>query len=366
MKRLFAVLVALSVAQLGHAQVSLARATLATAWDLDGEETDDNQIVTVIALTDAATFTIAADPDVCRLVDITVTDANSSISAGVLTVAGLGCLNETRSCSFTFAAGGSGVKTLTCTDGQGAYFSDVTSASTGTLTGEGAGDEVIIGYTSNSVNGWGMYGKINPPGPNGERSVDPFGYFDVQWPITTSAVSSTTVTGVNGAHDAFAAVSVGDLLVIQTGGTSYERKVTAKASADSITVHSAVTIPAAGVPFRYRKFYFSTNPVHVLAVPTSGYRSALFTWSVDANASTGGVVTLFECTQERAEFPTADRWVDLSTATTATGTSTADTSESVNLELLPYTYCRFGFRFGTGDDNDAAPDDVNLSVTLMR
>jgi hypothetical protein len=366
----FAAVIGLAVvAGSSSAQQSIARATLASAFDLDGEAADADQIVTAANgdLTDAKTFTLTADPDVCRLVDATVTDANSSISAGVLTVVGVGCLSDAKSCTFTFAAGGSGVKTLTCADGQGAYFSDVTSVTTDTLTGEGGAgvDLMTLGYTSGSVNGWAMYGKKNPTGPNGELSVDPFGYFDVSRPVTTSAVSSATLTGVNGGDDALDAVAVGDLIILQTAGTSYERKVTAKASADSITLSSAVTIPAAGVAYRYKKAYFSTNPAHLLAVPVSGYRSAKFTWSVDANANTGGVITLFECTSERVEFPTA-HWEALNTTTVASGAAQVDVSEAVSLEALPYTFCRFGFRIGTGDDADAAAEDIGLTVDLLR
>ena len=96
MKRLFAVLLALSVAQLGHAQVSLARATLAAIWDLDGEAADADQIVTLAngVITDAGNYTITADPDVCRLVDITVVDTD--LSSGTLTAVGTGCLGEAR------------------------------------------------------------------------------------------------------------------------------------------------------------------------------------------------------------------------------------------------------------------------------
>src|SRR5574341_536554 len=100
------------MAAVGDAQTpqGIARLTMAVAWDLDGEAADADQVVTSVALTDSASFTIAANPDTCRLVDITVTDADSSITAGVLTVTGTGCLGEAKSCSFTFAAGGSGVK----------------------------------------------------------------------------------------------------------------------------------------------------------------------------------------------------------------------------------------------------------------
>lgn len=367
MRRLWILALAALLPLTASAQVAVERSTLMSAYDLDGEAADDNQIVTSADLDDSNTYTIAAQPDVCRLVDITVTDANSSISAGTITVEGTGCLSEARSCAFTFASGGSGVKTLTCTDGQGAYFANVASVITSALTGEDAGpgtDLVIVGYTSNSVNGWAMYGKLIPRGPMGEGAVDPFGYFDVNRPITTSGTSSTTVTSV-GSASSFELVAVGDLLIIPVQGRSYERKVTARASANSITVSSALTIPTAGVNFRFKKMYYSTNPADVMVIPVHGFKTLLLDWSVDANVNTGGVVTLLECTQDRVEFPGA-RWVELDTTTVASAGTQANTSESVDLTLLPYLFCRFGLRFGTGDDGDGAAEDINASFSLMR
>ena len=369
MKRLFLLALAALIPIAGDAQTRIDRAVLMAAYDLDGEAADADQIVTAANgdLLDSATFTLTADPDVCRLVDMTVTDANSSISAGVLTVAGTGCLNETRSCTFTFAAGGSGVKTLTCTDGQGAYFADVTSVTTGTLTGEGGAgvDFMTLGYTSNSVNGWAVYGARRQNGPIGERGVDVHGTYEVAKKVTTSGSLSTTVAGVTDADDPYEVVAVGDLLIFQISGTMYERKVTARASADSITVNSAISIPAAGVTFKYKKQFFSTNPADDLSFSVAGYKTLNLNWSVDANANTGGVVTLFECTTFGPEYPNA-QWITLNTTTVASAATQVPTTEAVDLTALPYNRCRLGLSFGSGDDADAAAEDVNASITLMN
>jgi len=119
-----------------QAQVEIQRATLMSAFDLDGEAADADQVVTTANgdLLDAKTFTITAQPDACRLIDMTVTDANSSLTAGVITVTGTGCLGEARVCTFTFAAGGSGIKSFTCSDGEGAYYAAITTIITGALT----------------------------------------------------------------------------------------------------------------------------------------------------------------------------------------------------------------------------------------
>lgn len=356
---------------IGHTQepVRVDRLTLANAFDLDGEAADDDQIVTSADLLDSTTFTVAAQPDSCRLVDITVTDANSSISAGTMTIVGTGCLGEAKTCSFTFASGGSGVKTLTCTDGYSAYLASVTSVTTDALTGEGGAgvDTVKVGYTSNSVNGWPMYGRLVGPDAAGQLRVDPFGRFPVPLLITTSGSLSTTVTDVNGSDDAFSRVAAGDLLIVKVGGIEYERKITAKASADSITINQGLNIPSAGVTYAFKKAYFSTNPADQMVVPVGGYKTATFWWSVDANANTGGLVTLLQCTTNSPEYPTA-HWTTLTqtTSTVASGATQGDTYESINLSLLPYQWCRLGFRFGTGDDADAAAEDINLSVVLVK
>jgi hypothetical protein len=383
MTRRLPILLALAlalVAGIAHAQDQRyvqRRATLAHALDLEALAADDDRVVAAAALADSTTYVLAAIPDSCRPVDITVTDADSSISAGTITVTGVDCLNYARVCRFTFASGGSGVKTLSVVSGSGTscYLSNVTSVVTSALTGEGAGDEVKVGYTTNAPLTWAVLGKLMDPGPNGEHGVDPFGSTAVALPITTSGTSSTTVTSV-ATNAAFTDVAVGDMLVIAlASGQVYERRVTARASADSITVHQAITIPAAGVPFSYRRRYLSSDPTDIMAVPVGGWKSATFTWAVEANAATGGVVTQLACTRQDPNWPTPN-WVTQPQpiTTIASGATTVDAaglysaiSESIDVESTGYTHCKQGFRFGTGDDLDAGgADKIHLGVSLVR
>lgn len=352
------------------AQEQLKNATLAYAWDLDGEAADADQVIAATALVDSGTsvadanWTIVAQPDTCRLHNLTIVDTN--LTAGTITVAGTGCLGEARTCSFAFAAGDdSGVQTLTCTDGEGAYFSNVATVTTGVMTGE-SDETFALGYAGvNSVNGWPMYGRLRSPGPLAEDGVDPFGAYAVNLPITTSAVLSTTVTSVS-TNGAFNQVAVGDLLLIPIGGRIYERKVTAKASANSITINQSVKIPATGVTFAYKKMFFSTNPRDEMFIPVATYDTMLINWSVDANANTGGVITLVQCTDSKQpDFPTSP-WVEISTTTVNSGATKAATPETINLTTHPYTFCRVGMRFGTGDDGDGSDEDINLSVVLLK
>jgi len=369
MKRLTLFALLLAVPALAQAPAQIQRATLMSAFDLDGEGADVDQVIEAVAIIDDGSvtgtdYTIAAQPDVCRLLDLTIVDTD--LSAGTLTVTGTGCLGEAKSCAFAFTAGDdTGVQTLTCTDGEGAYIATVTEVETGTMTGE-SDETFALGYSTGVGEGWQMWGRKNAADPLGRLSVNPFGHFDERKKISTSGSLSTTVAAVDTDEDPFALVSAGDLLIVQIDGVSYERKVTARASADSITVSDpGLNIPAAGVTFRWKKAYFSSNPDHLLAVPVNGQRTVTFDWSVDANANTGGVVTSFDCTAERLEFPT-DRWVEVDTTTVASTSTQANTTESLNLELTLYTYCRFGLEFGTGDDADSADEDINVAVSVMR
>jgi hypothetical protein len=358
----FAAAVAL-LPTLALAQQAEPRYTAMSGYDLDGEAADADQIVTVVALTDNLVGVIAAQPDTCRLVDATLVDADSSLTGGALTVVGTDCLNLPKSCSYTFVGDGSAIVSLTCTDGESAYFKTVTSVGTGALTGEGGADTITVGYTSNSAIGWPMYGRLAPTGPSGEHGVDPYGSYPVSRLITTSAALSTTVTGVVAADDPFDLVSVGDLLVFSVSGTLYERRVTAKASADSITVNQAVNIPAAGVTFSYRKLYFSTNPADRMAYPVGGYQSIAFDWAVDYTSSTtAGLILRIECAPYTPEYNAA-RWTKISEIRLAGSAPTqADSRQIVSTE--GYGYCRFGAYYATGDDIDGSAEDINLTVTL--
>jgi len=340
------------------------RIPLAVSWDLDGEAADADQVVAgPDALADSTNYVVDANPDSCRLIDMTLVDADSSTTAGVLTMVGTGCLGEAATCTYTFDASGSGVKTFTSSQFGGAcYLRTVATVATGVLTGEGA-DTITIGYTSNSVAGYHMYGQLLPPGPNDERGVDFAKSYEIILPMTTSGVLTTAVTSV-AANACFSHVLAGDILIFNLSGTVYERKVAVRTSDDAITLNLPVNIPAAGVGFRYKRAFFTTNPYDGMWIPVRGYKSVLFSYNVAANASTGGVVVTVECTSHSPGFPLAPiTQIDTDTvATTATGSA----SFSVDLGLAPFELCRIAASFGTGDDADAAVEQVTLLATLSK
>jgi hypothetical protein len=353
------------------------RVTLFAAFDLDGEAADADQVLTAAVgiMADATDYTagIAAQPDSCRLIDITVADA-ANITAGTLTVVGTDCLGYDRTCSWSFTgAVDTGVQSLTCTDGEGAYFANITSITTGALTGETGAETITVGYTTAPAVGWPLYGVRQTQGAMNEQGVDVFGSYPIELPITTSGSASTTVTAVSN-NLAFTTVSVGDLLLLQLADQrgalqQYERKVTAKASANSITVNAAINIPAAGVTFRFKKLFFSTNPADRMWVPVKAITQATYTYRVDANANTGGVTYLVECAPvgEGPAWPTRT-WVQVWTGNTASGATLAPSLFAADLGHTgtPFEYCRFGVWFGTGDDADAAAEDISLNLVVAR
>lgn len=347
--------------------------TLASSFDLDGEPSDPDQIVTVVALTDSATYTIAAQPDTCRLIDIEVTDVDLSITGGILTVIGTDCWGYPLAGTFTFAAGGSGLKTLTPASvsfaaphkASGAYFSSITSVTTDELTGEDGADAVTVGYSDNSLKGWPMYG-VESRTPSGRRFMD-FSRSISGSAIVKNGASNVDITAVSASTtEPFQNLAYGDLIIFNVSGDVKVRKVLTVTDADNIIVDQGIDLPTAGLNFSYKKFVFSTDPIDGW-IHVQGHKSVAFAIEVDANANTGGVVTSVECASARSsDLPDDEIVVELDTDTIAPSlTGVAVTS--INLDELPmYTHCRAGIKFGTGDDGDTADEDIDMSVALLK
>lgn len=368
-----ALLLALPVAGVAQQPYAARQAILAASFDLDGEAADADQVVVSAVLADSTSYTIAADPDVCRLVDVTVTDADSSTTAGTLTVDGFDCWGYPLRVTFNMA-GGSGVRTGTVVDAgtaspkkaSGAYFSDVTTAVTGVLTGEGVGDAITVGYTSNSAKGWPMYGQRTST-PSGGRWIDLFGSYGNGACLVKNGALTTDVIAVSASTTAcFENVAVGDLLIFNVSGEILQRTVATRADADTITVNAGVTLPTAGQGFRYKKRWFFSDPQDGW-IPVSGFDAIDFVVQVDLNANTGGVISSIECATLTTEgFGVPDVIFEEDTATVASAATGTDIT-TVDLRLKPnYTHCRASIRFGTGDDADAAAEDIDIVVGLRK
>lgn len=335
---------------------------LARTWDLDGEAADDDQIVTSADAADATTYALAAQPDVCRLVDLTITDANSSITAGVITFTGTDCLGNAIACTHTFTGAGSGVKTLVVSSGSATscYMGAVTSIISGALTGEQAGTDLVkVGYTTNSAEGWPMYG-VKYRLSNGTQGVNPFQYFESGSATISTTGLSTTVAGTG----AFTNMLAGDVLTVLIDGAPFTRKIVTRSSANSVVVDAAINIPTARA-FKWQKFYFSTNPLDQLWIRPARYSGGMVTINVDANVSTGGVTHNFQC-YNVAGYDSTTPFTVIGTANTATGAAASSGKYTYALDrrLAAFSYCKLGFYFGTGDDADGANESISATFSL--
>lgn len=365
---------ALTVPVVADVPVQVESVILATAFDLDGEGADADQVIEAVVIIDdgsvsGADYTIAAQPDTCRLLDLTIVDTD--LSAGSITVTGTDCWGAPLVSAFAFTSGDdSGVQTLTVSSGRasGAYYKTVTDVATGTMTGE-SNETFALGYAGDATPAqYALYGVERQTFPsligvNSGRWVDIFSTYEVREKVHTAGVASTTLAALDATNDTpFANVAVGDILYLKQNGVYVQRRVTARASATSITLNASVNIgdtsSETGDTFRFKRRYVLADPLDGW-IPVSGWDAVSFVLDVDANANTGGVVSDVSCA---TLGPTFEPAVQVDTATVASGATGTDVT-SVDLRLGPaYTHCRFGLEFGTNDDADAAAEDINVSV----
>lgn len=359
-KFLLAAVLVLS-ASLSAAQ-DVQRVPLAMAWDMDELGVDADYNVLATQLTDSkADYTISAQNEVCRVNNITVVDGDSSISAGVLTVTGTDCWGDFLACTYTFASGGSGAKSLVKSSGNATTcaFKTIDIVETGVLTGEsGAADTVSVGYPALSGYQYPIYGIRKEA--RGVRYVDPFAFGIPAGTIKLNGTAATSFASVDGG--AFQGLSQFDIVYITVGGVDYERRLVAVASDDAATLDLAIptaVAPAtdAEVKFRYKNRFILREDQDAWVPLPKGGEAAFVIFDVDANANTGGIVSSVECSlfANGVYNPTVQLDTD-TVASAATGTNTT----SVDLRLAPFSHCRVGVKFGTGDDADVANEDINI------
>lgn len=343
---------------------------LALAFDHDGEGADASQSLAATQIADSTSYTVAANPDVCRFVNVAIVDLNASITVGTLTITGTDCWDYPLSLTYNMA-GGSGSRTGTLVDitgspkkASGAYFKTITTISNGVVTGEGgAADTVAVGVSA-QAKAWPMYGRQTTTA-SGQRWVDVLGQYDVNCLVKNGA-AITDVVGVSASTTAcFQNVVAGDMLILNIAGELFWRKVATRADADTITINQGVTIPTAGVNFSYRKFYYFADPQDGW-ISTSGWAAISFTTNVVANADTGGIITSTECAIFGIDQVTPELLVEEDTTTVATGAA-GTRRVTINLDTaVPYTHCRSGLSFGTTDDADAAVEDIDITVGFRQ
>lgn len=173
--------------------------------------------------------------------------------------------------------------------------------------------------------------------------------------------SSTTVTSNTASAGAFEFVAVGDLLwfprtesvpVAAGAAVGAWRYVTARASADSITVDTAIDL-SAGYGFGWRTPTCGTAATSG-QVPVSGFDAINFVGQIDQISVTGGITYQVEC---RAEGPAAT-WVTIIGPTNKTAVWAGG-----NVAYEPWAWCRIGWKIGTADDGtDTGADAEKIAA----
>jgi hypothetical protein len=188
---------------------------------------------------------------------------------------------------------------------------------------------------------------------------------DPRTKIVTSG-SSTTVAGLAGVLSPFTDVAAGDELRIvippnvvanTLGETVQYRSVTARASADSITVNAAIDLGTAGVSFEYRTLTCGTAATSG-RIGVAGFQDANFQfewttknatsldWKVEcqvAGSNTGWIVVV----------PTSGTSINL---------TAVDAYSARVFNVNSYDYCRLGTQINT----DTGVNTVNATVRLTR
>lgn len=340
------------------------RVPLAIAWDLDGLGVDADYNVLATALNDAGVYAISAQNEVCRVNNLTIVDADSSVTAGVVTVTGTDCWGDALACTFTFTGAGSGAKSLVYSSGAAktCAFKTITSVTNGALTGEGgAGDTMSVGYPAVSGYVYPIYG-VRQADSNGHRFINPFAMARAVDDVTVNGTALASFTTADGG--AFQNLAIGDLIYLTYAGKQFERRLVDVASDDAATMDAALptaTDPATDARIRmdYKKRYLFREDQDGW-VPLGGRDLVFSMVDVDANANTGGVISSVECAAEFGFTSTPfDPIVRMATDTVASG-ATANNMDSIDGRLHPWTHCRIGVQFGTGDDADVANEDINI------
>ncbi len=331
--------------------------TLTALYDLDGAAASATAIHSADTITDSASFTIDAQPDVPRVLQATLTDADASISACQMVVNGTLADGSNAQVLFTLT-GGSGVKTGTP---AGVYFKTVLNSSVGVCTGEGAGDAVSLG-TSSSVAPiyFKPYGRrfLRLAGDLGSQRA-----FDLDWNTDIKdkvAVDEAAAVPADATKTTiFANIQVGAILQLQNRGVWYERVVTAKASDDSLTLDGVINNDLAAMPIRYRNPYFGPDTDDG-ALPVGGFEAGSFVWLFHVLGNDAKV--RLQCRVLGA----GSGWVTVDNSAITASATLVTKVVSVDFRLAGYDECRAGLEWATVDtDGDAGAELESITVQFV-
>lgn len=193
--------------------------------------------------------------------------------------------------------------------------------------------------------------------------------------LARTSGSSTTTTSTN---NAFANVVVGDVIWANISGKSVSRVVSAKASADSITVDSAWNLGTAGVSIQYQNQVCGANSGWFLVEGSDNFE---ITWEIGAMAvSSGGIgVRIEESSNPIDSITTAvNIWPGTSSTTAQCGSGTYSSGNCVYTSatnsamrftgagVIKPRMVRLVFLLTGTDDADAAPEQINGFIQITR
>lgn len=373
-----ALLMALPVPPVAAVNREQRSIVIVAGYDLDGAAASATAVVNTATAADSTTFTILAQPDACRPLLLTITDANASITAGTFTLAGTDGDGNYKTTVFTFASAGSTTSAL------GTYCT-VISAITGVLTGEGGGaDTLSVGTTGAAGYQYPIaWGPVAQPGfgtgvivagqNNNLQMFQPNAAFNwmaasggetTTMLVKTTTANATALTSFTASGGAFTVIGVGDLIQINDDADIPRvLGVIAKTDNDNITVDREITVMrAAGRGYKYRKLHQgSGHYAGWFSIENQQY----FTIGVDVVQlnGTGGINVQVECATEDILTPFIVS--TLSPNITAVGTQ-------LFVFSAPHgDVCRVGLQWATNDDATdtvagSSSEKINVYVTFQQ
>jgi hypothetical protein len=190
-------------------------------------------------------------------------------------------------------------------------------------------------------------------------------------PIKTSG-SSTTVVENTSSTNPFALLSVGDVIIVTfADGTSSVRNITAKASAASITVDTAIDL-SAGYAFRWYQTVCGTgatngwldvgnyaDKTYILEYNQGDIDSLDVRWECKYDSPTAAPVVVYPSKNDTCGQGTQ------TTAQECNFTTAGITSRLAVTDYSPAVACRVGLKYHSTDTSDATTNREQINLTFV-
>ena len=338
--------------------VEIYDAEQAIRWNVNGAPADDDLVVVVVDLTNT-TLTLAAQPDVCRVLAAVVVDTGASITDGDITFTGTAC-DGTALVELEDASAGAGTYT---TSGAFATISSIVTSDFVVL--DGASDETIkVGTTATIGRDSAQAHSLRGIGGNFWSSA-----YQGPSKIKTTGSSATVAEQVASSLP-FADLAVGDVLIVANAGAQPTyRVIDAWASGASVTVDEAIdwSNGGNGVEFSWlqadRGSGANDGWVGVAGCRNSAVSVVLAQYSGDTN----GVDWWVECRERGPEALPIQVYPDNSAAAIVRTFLLADREGRTRLDINSrYDACRVRAKHNTLDeatDTTTLREQLNITWT---